>query len=205
MAFDQPTRNRLSSFVGAARKLLSEEFTRQLQLEYGIDPATGEVAPLDRLAQLDDSRRETARLLRATLEHYLANNTNQGAKARQEALDRIVREQAFTVLNQLCALRMAEARGLLLQSVGRSHESQGFQLYARVAGTALGTDNVTVNGHPTERLPHNLNVSIRGIESRSLVVQLKNVAIATGSACTTAKVEPSHVILTLGCGESSGC
>lgn len=58
------------------------------------------------------------------------------------------------------------------------------------------------NGHPTERLPNNLNVYIPGIESRALIVELKNtVALSTGSACTTAKVEPSHVILALGLGE----
>ena len=62
--------------------------------------------------------------------------------------------------------------------------------------------DVELNGHPTQRLPHNLNVSIKGIESRSLIVQLKNIAISTGSACTSASVEPSHVILALGFGES---
>jgi cysteine desulfurase len=65
----------------------------------------------------------------------------------------------------------------------------------------LGVDNVARNGHPTQRLPHNLNVSLKGIESKSLVVQLKDIAISTGSACTSAKVEPSHVILALGFGE----
>jgi cysteine desulfurase len=60
--------------------------------------------------------------------------------------------------------------------------------------------DVALNGHPTERLPHNLNVSIAGVESRALIVQLKDVAIATGSACTSAKVEPSHVIQALGFG-----
>ena len=65
----------------------------------------------------------------------------------------------------------------------------------------LGSDVVALNGHPTQRLAHNLNISIKGIESKSLVVQLKDVAIATGSACTTATVEPSHVILALGFGE----
>mgnify|MGYP005840193207 CR=1 FL=1 len=61
--------------------------------------------------------------------------------------------------------------------------------------------NVELNGHPTQRLPHNLNVSIKGIESRSLIVQLKHIAISTGSACTSASVEPSHVIMALGFGE----
>jgi cysteine desulfurase len=63
-------------------------------------------------------------------------------------------------------------------------------------------EGVQLNGHPTQRLPHNLSVYIPGVESRSLVVKLKHdVALSTGSACTTAKVEPSHVILALGFGE----
>ena len=61
---------------------------------------------------------------------------------------------------------------------------------------------VELNGHPTQRLPHNLSVAIPGIESRSLLVQLKkDVALSIGSACTTARVEPSHVIMALGFGE----
>jgi cysteine desulfurase len=60
---------------------------------------------------------------------------------------------------------------------------------------------IQLNGHPVNRLPNNLNVAIPSIESQSLVVQLKNeLAISTGSACTTAIVEPSHVIMALGFG-----
>ncbi|RIK38881.1 MAG: BREX-1 system adenine-specific DNA-methyltransferase PglX [Chloroflexi bacterium] len=138
MPFDQPTRNRLARFVADARTLLTAEFTRQLQHEYGLDPTSGAVTPLERLTHLDDTRRESARILRATLDHYLAGSSARGVKAQQEALDRIVREQAFTVLNRLCALRMAEARGLLIESVARGYQSKGFQLYARLAGPALG-------------------------------------------------------------------
>ncbi len=57
------------------------------------------------------------------------------------------------------------------------------------------------NGHPTERLPHNLNLYIPGIESRSFIVGMDELAISTGSACTSAKVAPSHVIKALGFGE----
>lgn len=138
MAFDQPTRNRLARFVGEARAVLTEEFTRQLQHEYGLDPARGEVTEVAKLTQLDDARRETARILRETLAHYLAGQSAPTAKVRQEALDRLVREQAFTVLNRLCALRMAEARGLLIESIAKGYQSRGFQLYARLAGPALG-------------------------------------------------------------------
>ena len=62
--------------------------------------------------------------------------------------------------------------------------------------------DLELNGHPTDRLPHNLNMSIPGVESRALVVELNaSVALATGSACTSASVEPSHVIEALGFGE----
>lgn len=134
MAFDQPTRNRLERFVRDCRAILAAEFTRQLQHVYGLDPETGDVTDLARL-RLDLQRRETAQLLRDTLEHYRA--TSPGT-ATTDLLDRIVREQAFTVLNRLCALRMAEAREILLESVARGTQSRGFQLYARLAGTALG-------------------------------------------------------------------
>ena len=63
-------------------------------------------------------------------------------------------------------------------------------------------DGVQLNGHPDLRLPHNLNVFIPGIESRALVLELNDVvSFSTGSACTTANVEPSHVIQALGFGE----
>ena len=135
MAFDQSTRNRLQKFVSDARGLLSEEFTRQLQNDYGLDPHSGAVTPVESLGHLDDTRRETARILRDTLAHYLASSPSGGAR---EALDRIVREQAFTVLNRLAALRMAESRGILIESVGNGYQSKGFQLYERLAGPGLG-------------------------------------------------------------------
>jgi cysteine desulfurase len=61
--------------------------------------------------------------------------------------------------------------------------------------------DVLLNGHPIQRLPHNLNVSVRGVESKSLIVGLKDVAISAGSACTSDKTEPSHVLIALGFGD----
>lgn len=134
MPFDQATRNRLQRFVTDARRVLEEEFTRQLQNDFGLDPNSGTVAALASLRHLNDAQRETARILRDTLAHYIAS----GDMNATQGLARIVREQAFTVLNRLAALRMAEARGLLMESVGGGLQSKGFQLYARLAGTGLG-------------------------------------------------------------------
>ncbi len=134
MAFNQATRGRLQRFVNDARRVLEEEFTRQLQNDYGLDPGAGTTTVLLSLRHINDAQRETARILRDTLAHYTAG----GDMNARQGLDRIVREQAFTVLNRLAALRMAEARGLLVESVGSGLQARGFQLYARLAGTGLG-------------------------------------------------------------------
>ncbi len=134
MAFDQTARIRRPRFVNDARRVLGEVFTRQLQNDDGMDPNSGSVADLTSLRHINDAQRETARILRDTLAHYTAS----GDMNATQGLDRIVREQAFTVLNRLAALRMAEARGLLVESVGNGFQAKGFQLYARLAGTGLG-------------------------------------------------------------------
>lgn len=139
MAFDQTTRNRLQRFVNSAREILSDEFTRQLQAVYGMDPKQGTVADISSLTHLNNSQRQTAHILRETLEHYLATTPGKSDKDRvKQVLSRIVREQAFTVLNRLAALRMAEARDFLLESVGKGQSSKGFQLYRQLAGTSHG-------------------------------------------------------------------
>ena len=61
-----------------------------------------------------------------------------------------------------------------------------------------------LNGHPTKRLVHNLNVYFLGIESKSIINSIsKDIAISAGSACTTQIVEPSHVLLALGLDEDT--
>jgi len=63
-------------------------------------------------------------------------------------------------------------------------------------------DGIKLNGHPRTRLPNNLNIAIPGVESQALIVQLKDhVALSRGSACTTGRVEESHVISALGINE----
>lgn len=65
------------------------------------------------------------------------------------------------------------------------------ELAARVEGLEL-------NGHPSERLPGNLNVSLPGIEGDSLMAALPDVAVSSGSACTSAALEPSPVLRAIG-------
>jgi cysteine desulfurase len=59
-------------------------------------------------------------------------------------------------------------------------------------------EEVYVNGHPTERLPGNMNISFAYVEGESLLMALKEIAVSTGSACTSASLEPSHVLRAIG-------
>ncbi|MEK7783299.1 MAG: aminotransferase class V-fold PLP-dependent enzyme, partial [Candidatus Binatota bacterium] len=59
-------------------------------------------------------------------------------------------------------------------------------------------DEVYLNGHPTRRLPGNLNVSFAYVEGESLLMGLKEIAVSSGSACTSASLEPSYVLRALG-------
>ena len=61
-------------------------------------------------------------------------------------------------------------------------------------------EDVYLNGHPTERLPHNLNVSFAYVEGESLLMGCKEIALSSGSACTSATLEPSYVLRALGVG-----
>jgi cysteine desulfurase len=64
----------------------------------------------------------------------------------------------------------------------------------------LKIPEVQLNGHPTQRLPNNINFSIKYIEGESILLNLDMLGIAasTGSACTSSSLEPSHVLLAIG-------
>ena len=78
------------------------------------------------------------------------------------------------------AIRVAELRDWLL------------------AGLRASIPGLVVNGTLDSRLPHNLNVSFPDIESESLGMAMDDVAVSSGSACSTGKAEPSHVLKALG-------
>jgi cysteine desulfurase len=58
-----------------------------------------------------------------------------------------------------------------------------------------------LNGHPTERLPGNANISFAYVEGEGLMMGIRNVAVSSGSACTSASLEPSYVLRALGVGD----
>lgn len=68
----------------------------------------------------------------------------------------------------------------------------------RLLAGLLELDEVYVNGDLTQRIAHNLNVSFAFVEGESLIMGIKGVAVSSGSACTSASLEPSYVLRALG-------
>jgi len=87
---------------------------------------------------------------------------------------RIAKEEMTTELARIKALRDRLAKGL------------------------LEIEEVYINGDMEHRVPHNLNVSFNFVEGESLIMAIKDIAVSSGSACTSASLEPSYVLRALG-------
>ena len=110
MALTQGARNKIKSFVQSAKRLLMKEFADQLQQYYGIR-LDGSSLMVEELSTKDGSVIQTARLLRERLDYL--EDTIAGSNKKEEAVEQLVREQAFTILNRFAALRMAEERKII--------------------------------------------------------------------------------------------
>ena len=65
-------------------------------------------------------------------------------------------------------------------------------------GLMSGVGHVTLNGHPTQRLPGTVNLSFAYVEGEALMMKMKDIAVSSGSACTSASLEPSFVLKAMG-------
>lgn len=140
MAFDKDTRNKLSHFVTNARTLLQEEVADQMQSLYGIRLEEGTIDPIESLVSLDEPGLQLAQTLRdriVYLEESHATEKNNTSNTHN-AIKQLAREQAFTVLNRLAAIRMAEKRSIVQESVAKGYQSKGFKVFEIVAGSSLG-------------------------------------------------------------------
>ncbi len=93
-------------------------------------------------------------------------------------------------LGAACELARGEmaAEGVRLRALRERLKSRLFD----------GLNDIFLNGHPEERLDGNLNVSFEGVDGESLLVGLDDIALSSGSACTSAALEPSFVLRALG-------
>lgn len=92
------------------------------------------------------------------------------------------------------------AKAVELAIAEMSSESQRLtELRDRLWQRVSQLDGIHLNGHATQRLPGNLNISIKGIDGQALLLGVQpTIAVSSGSACTSAKIEPSHVLRALG-------
>ena len=71
-------------------------------------------------------------------------------------------------------------------------------LHAQLLEGLANLDGVFVNGSTEQRVPHNLNLAFAGVDGELLLLALRDLALSTGSACTSASVEPSYVLRAIG-------
>ncbi|MCG1055120.1 IscS subfamily cysteine desulfurase [Mycetohabitans sp. B5] len=92
---------------------------------------------------------------------------------------------------------MGEAFRLAREEMATENERVRM-LRDRLLNGLMRIDEVYVNGDMHARVPHNLNVSFNFVEGESLIMAVKDVAVSSGSACTSASLEPSYVLRALG-------
>jgi cysteine desulfurase len=104
-------------------------------------------------------------------------------------------------LNVPGIIGFAKACEILLQE-GKAENERIRGLRDRLhRGITSALDEVILNGHPERRLPGNLNISFAFVEGEGLMMAIKDVAVSSGSACTSASLEPSYVLRSMGLDE----
>lgn len=101
---------------------------------------------------------------------------------------------------QIVGFAKAVELGLTRMEQDRQHLSK---LRDRLWQNLQTVDGILLNGHPTQRLPGNLNLSVEGVDGQALLLGLQPfVAVSSGSACSSAKIAPSHVLQAIGRSDS---
>jgi cysteine desulfurase len=92
---------------------------------------------------------------------------------------------------------MGEAFRIARQEMG-SESERIRMLHRKLVDGLSDIEQTFLNGHPTQRVPHNVNMSFNFVEGESLIMGVKGIAVSSGSACTSASLEPSYVLRALG-------
>jgi len=92
---------------------------------------------------------------------------------------------------------MGEAYRIAREEMGVESERIRMLQQRLIAGLS-DIEQTFLNGHPTQRVPHNVNMSFNFVEGESLIMGIKGIAVSSGSACTSASLEPSYVLRALG-------
>ncbi len=92
---------------------------------------------------------------------------------------------------------MGEAFRIAREEMGAENERIRM-LQQRLIQGLSGIEQTFLNGHPSMRVPHNVNMSFNFVEGESLIMGIKGIAVSSGSACTSASLEPSYVLRALG-------
>lgn len=91
--------------------------------------------------------------------------------------------------------KAAEICAQVMQNESKIIERLRNKLYK---GIVSQLDGIKLNGTLTDRLPNNLNICIDGIKSESFILELKDIAVSSGAACTSESLKPSHVLTAIG-------
>jgi cysteine desulfurase len=92
---------------------------------------------------------------------------------------------------------MGEAFRIAREEMGAENERIRM-LQRRLLDGLKDMEQVFINGDMERRVPHNLNISFNFVEGESLIMGVKGIAVSSGSACTSASLEPSYVLRALG-------
>ena len=92
---------------------------------------------------------------------------------------------------------MGEAYAIAKAEMGAENERIR-SLHNRMLDGLKDVEQVFINGNVEQRVPHNLNMSFNYVEGESLIMGIKGLAVSSGSACTSASLEPSYVLRALG-------
>lgn len=129
----------LMQFVSDVKTLLTNNIIATLQQHYGIW-ADGRVIPVGQLTTSDANVVYRARMLRGRLQYIKNSLPTDSANIDMKAVQQLTAEQAFTILNRFCAVRMCEERELIMPSIADGYDSAGFVSYDMVTGQgAVGT------------------------------------------------------------------